>query len=224
MNLGRILDAATDLVVHGGFDALSMGRLAKELDYTPGALYRYYASKDALIAAMTAQVIRDFTTVLLQATSLVPADATLERVLVPLLTYRELARTAPHRFGLLSMLLATPHVLVADDAEAAPAMLAITAALTPLARALDTARQTGALRFPGEAAGPAVVAFSAVHGLLQLRKQEHRVPSLFDLDGLVRLSLRSLLVGWGADPAQVDAALINVSALGDLVARAGGMP
>lgn len=223
-NLGRILDAATELVVRGGFDALSMGRLARELDYTPGALYRYYASKDALIAAITAQVIRDFSAVLTRAEDLVPANAPLQRVLVSLLTYRALARSAPHRFGLLSMLLATPHTLVADDADAAPAMQAITVALTPLAMALETARRDGALRFEGGADSHAVVAFGAVHGLLQLRKQEHRVPSLFDLDGLVCLSLRSLLMGWGADPAELDVALTYVNALGDLVARAGGMP
>jgi AcrR family transcriptional regulator len=223
-NLGRILDAATELVVHGGFDALSMGRLARELDYTAGALYRYYPGKDALIAAMTAKVIRGFTTVLTRVGDLVPTDAHLQQVLIPLLTYRDLGRAAPHRFGLLSMLLATPHTLVADDADAAPAMEAITAALTPLAIALETARAHGALRFEGDSASHAVVAFSAVHGLLQLRKQEHRVPALFDLDGLVRLSLHSLLVGWGAEPAELDAALLNITALGDLVARAGGLP
>ena len=49
-NLARILDAAMELVAGGGLEALSMGRLAAAVDYTPGALYRYFPSKDALLA------------------------------------------------------------------------------------------------------------------------------------------------------------------------------
>lgn len=223
-NYRKIIDAAIDIVVSGGFEALSMGRLAKEIDYTAGALYRYFSGKDALIVAMTARVIHDFADVLGRAAGLVPADAPLQRVLVLPLAYRDLAAAAPQRFGLISMLLATPRMLVEDAEEAAPAMEAITIALAPLAVALEEAREVGALQFTGGAPEHAVVAFGAVHGLLQLRKQRERVPTLFDLDGLVRTSVRSLLLGWAADPAALDAALDTVIARGDLVAAAGGMP
>ena len=222
-NFSRILDAAIGLVVEGGFDALSMARLAGELDYTAGALYRYYPSKDALIAAMTARVIRSFADVMDRAGALVPASAPLQRVLLYPFAYRDLAAAAPQRFGLLSMLLADPRLLVQDDAEAAPAMEAILLALAPLVGALEAARDAGSLRFPGPAADPALVAFGATHGVLQLRKQSRRAPGLFDLDALVRLSVRSLLLGWGADAAALDADLDTVTALGDLVAAAGGM-
>ena len=53
----RILEAAMEMVAEGGFDALSMARLADAVDYTPGALYRYFRSKDALYAALVSQVI-----------------------------------------------------------------------------------------------------------------------------------------------------------------------
>lgn len=48
----RILDAALALVGHEGLDALSMRRLAQELDVWPMSLYRYFHDKDELIAAV----------------------------------------------------------------------------------------------------------------------------------------------------------------------------
>lgn len=230
-NLERILDGAMDLVVAGGFDALSMHKLAKQLDYTPGALYRYYASKAALIAALTTRLIERFGEVLARTAGLVPADEPLQRVLVALLTYRDLAHAAPNRFGLLSMLLADPRSLVPDEVDAASPRQAMSAVLGPLMTALHAAQESGALapgdapeRSPGDAAERSVVLFSAVHGLLQLRKQEARVPVVSDLERLVLVSLRSLLLGWGANPATLRRDLTAVTALGDLVARVGGLP
>ena len=40
-----------------GVEALTIARLAGELDYTPGALYRYFASKDALVAEVQRSVV-----------------------------------------------------------------------------------------------------------------------------------------------------------------------
>ena len=48
----RILDAAMALVIEGGFEGLSMRALARRVELTPGALYRYFDGQDALIAAL----------------------------------------------------------------------------------------------------------------------------------------------------------------------------
>jgi AcrR family transcriptional regulator len=48
----RILDAALALVSHDGLEALSMRRLAQELDVWPMSLYRYFRDKDELVAAL----------------------------------------------------------------------------------------------------------------------------------------------------------------------------
>ncbi|KAB2887879.1 MAG: helix-turn-helix transcriptional regulator, partial [Kofleriaceae bacterium] len=58
-NVGRILDAATEMVAAEGLAALSMARLADAVDYTPGALYRYVESKDALLAKMVERILGD---------------------------------------------------------------------------------------------------------------------------------------------------------------------
>jgi AcrR family transcriptional regulator len=48
----RILDTALALVTRDGLDALSMRRLAQDLDVWPMSLYRYFHDKDELLAAL----------------------------------------------------------------------------------------------------------------------------------------------------------------------------
>src|SRR5947208_5220887 len=48
----RILEAAVDVVEREGLDALSMRRLAQELDVWPMSVYRYFRDKDELLDAV----------------------------------------------------------------------------------------------------------------------------------------------------------------------------
>ncbi len=41
----RILDAAKDLFVKEGFENVSMRRIAGVIEYSPGAIYRYFKNK-----------------------------------------------------------------------------------------------------------------------------------------------------------------------------------
>ncbi len=56
----RILEAAADAVAKRGIDGLSMNRLASQVGFTPGALYRYFSCKDALIAALAVRFLDEF--------------------------------------------------------------------------------------------------------------------------------------------------------------------
>src|SRR3954470_8173648 len=53
----RILDVALEIAAGEGIDALSMRRLAQELDVWPMSVYRYFQDKDALLDAMAADRI-----------------------------------------------------------------------------------------------------------------------------------------------------------------------
>ena len=53
----RILRVALDVAAQEGIDALSMRRLAQELDVWPMSVYRYFEDKDALLDAMAADTI-----------------------------------------------------------------------------------------------------------------------------------------------------------------------
>ncbi len=223
-NLLRILDTATRMVAAGGFDALSMSKLASAVDYTPGALYRYFASKDALLSKLVARILEDLRVLLDEAQALLPAAATpLTRVFVLVQGYRAFARLEPHRFGLLAMSMAEPRVLLQQPEDAEPVARVMLAALQPLADALGAAASAGQLG-KGELPERTLCVFAMLQGLLALQKHARYAPDVLDIDRLVVRGIRSLLLGWGAKPRSVDAAIARVAALGDLsVCLAGAL-
>lgn len=203
-NLRRILDAAMGMVVDGGFEALSVNKLAAELDYTPGALYRYFPSKDALVSALVGEIIAEVGADLSRAA--LGDRPPLARVVACARTWRDYAERHPQRFGLVSMLLAVPRLVISSDVAGAAAVEALLAALAPPIDALGAAAKTGALT-PGDALERAVLLFSGLQGVLLLKKQSARAPGLLDLDRLLASMLRTLLAGWGARPEAIAAAL-----------------
>ncbi|HVV87332.1 MAG TPA: helix-turn-helix domain-containing protein, partial [Kofleriaceae bacterium] len=146
-NLGRILDAAARLVADEGLDALSMARLADAVDYTPGALYRYVDSKDALLSLLVQRILDDLRGAL--AAAVTSPMGALERLVAMVRAYRAFVAGAPHRFGVLAIALATPRVLLASPAHGEPATAAVVATLRPIADALAAAVTAGELG-PGD--------------------------------------------------------------------------
>ena len=210
-NLARIVDAALALVAEGGLEALQMARLADAVDYTPGALYRYVESKDALVALLVTGTLDQVQAELRRAEAALPARATpLARIAALVAAYRGFVQREPHRFGLLALSLAEPRVLVADAAHAQATAGAVIGALTPLAGALAAAATAGALA-PGDATARTLCLFTLVHGLSQLPKLARAAPTRIDVDHLVTTGVRGLLVGWGGAPRAVDHALARTA-------------
>ena len=221
-NLRRLVDIAMRLIEEGGLAALSMNRLAEAMNYTPGALYRYFASKDALLSQLVARVLEDIRAHMDRALALLPRRAApLCRVLILALAYGTFARQEPRRFGLLAQAIAEPRVLLPESVDAAPVVVAAIAALTPLAEALSAAAQAGQL---GKGAAPerTVCVFALLQGLLQLHKQTRYAADVLDLQRLTLQGTRALLIGWGASARAVDSAITTVTALGERSQRLGG--
>ena len=206
-NLRRITAAAMRMVEEGGLEALSVNKLAALVDYTPGALYRYFGSKDALLAALVLQVLGDVRAHVDRAMAALGAKATpLARVMAIVRGYGEFARATPHRFGLLAMTMADPRVLLNEPTAAGPVAIAAIAAMQSLADALADAATAGQLS-PGPAAERTVAVFALLQGVLQLHKQARFAPDVLNTTHLTVFGVRALLVGWGATPRAVDAAV-----------------
>src|SRR3954447_22326198 len=58
----RILDAAVALAREDGPDALSMRRIAQELDVWPMSLYRHFRDRDELLDALAQEAAHDIAT------------------------------------------------------------------------------------------------------------------------------------------------------------------
>ncbi len=206
----RILAAALDVAREEGRDALTLQRVAERLDVTPAALYRYFASKDALVAELQRSVITwlaEATVERIEAASdyaaeFAPGDRALLDVVITALTFEHFASTAPIEFGLLSMYLSTPEFAL-PQREAAQVFNAAWNSLDGLAQRIDTASDHDALS-PGSATGRALALYAGLQGAAQTNKLMRSAPDRIDPTRIALDLVRSLLVGWGADAGLVD--------------------
>jgi len=209
ITLRRIMTTAMEMVVEGGLDGLSVNQLAKRIDFTPGALYRYFESKESLLSALTTEVLETVRAKLAQAADLMAREDGVGRVYAIAAAYRAFTQQAPHRFGMLAMMLAEPRTVFRRDEVAKPAMDAMIAALGPLAEALAMAGV--------ERAGPrATTLFAGLQGVLSLHKQSRRAPQVFPVDALATEMVQGLLLGWGVTPAELEGAATRMETLGPI--------
>ena len=225
----RVLAAAIGLVEERGLDAFTLGDLAGELDYSPAALYRYFASKDALVAALQRCVVealdRDLARLEARCRELrgQATDAKRAGELLPLVAvaahYDRFAAEAPELFGLLSQGLGHPGRLL-DDETAATVIAAAEACLTQLAGLIAEATDAGVLT-AGDPMQRAVALWAALQGTVQLRKLSHLLPAPLQPQPLLETVVHALLGGWGAEAGRVAGALRAVERHGLAEGRVG---
>lgn len=207
----RIVGTAMDLIADEGFDALTMTRLAEELDLSVGALYRYFRSKDALVAELQGRAIATIREQLedlkrglaeARAASCVePPVAACAELLAVADHYLTMRAREPRLYRLVAATLADPRQLV-DDAEAAQIAPRLTAALSEVATSFAAAVEAGALE-EGDGLRRTVTFWTALHGVSLVGKLERLAPATEDLlgaRGLGRDLAATLLRGWGAAP------------------------
>ena len=115
----RFLDTAMEIVERDGLEALSLHRLAREADCAVGGLYRYFASKDALLGELQCRVIRDYhsalSTMLTQA--LIQGSSPLLRLIFCARHYQAFLFANPGHFRLLSQVASDPRELLSYGRE-----------------------------------------------------------------------------------------------------------
>lgn len=199
----RILDAARELVVEGGLDALTINGLARLLDYSPGALYRYFRSKEALIVALQVAAVETFGELLVARLESLSEAPPLARVLALVEVHRQLAEVSPADYRLVSATIADPRQLVHDADEQAASYAAFAGLIQQVSLSLLEAERAGELSPSADPAQRAVLLLASHQGLLQLGKVSRYAPDLLDPRRLGDALVDALLSGWGADPAQI---------------------
>lgn len=204
-----ILAAASRLLAEEGFEALTMQRLARELDHAPAAVYRYFASKDALLAELQRRVLvairelhesrRETLDALLERREAKPRPAALARIVALADAYREFARAEPQRFHLFAQTMGDPRERIAEG----PARISYESALVLLEELRDRIADAvagGALE-PGDTMDRAVRLWASLHGIVLVRKLGRFDARAFDVERLADGLYEDLLAGWGAAPA-----------------------
>jgi len=201
--VNELLDAAMAIALEEGLEKLTIARIAKKLDAAVGALYRYFPSKDALIAGMQNRAIEAFGRDL--AAIFARADAelaelggvgTLAGAVVVVPAYLADSDRNPARHRLIDGWVSSPSPLLSDEQARA-----VNETLAPLVRLvtdhIGRATAAGMLQ-NGNDDARAHVLWALMHGLDHFRKRDRLQPPALRVDRLQALGLQSLLMGWGA--------------------------
>lgn len=100
----RIIDAARDLFVSKGVDAVSMREIAKGIGYSATSIYSYYADKEAVLRAICDT---DFLALASSLNDIMQIQDPVERMLAMGQGYAKFALTHPNQYQLMFM---TPSV------------------------------------------------------------------------------------------------------------------
>jgi AcrR family transcriptional regulator len=204
-----ILDTAMAIAGKEGITGLTVHRLADRLDLTVGALYRYFPSKDAILTALQIRAVQNYGDRLRMAwrDAKEVAKGSQGASLVPIIAlayeYRHLVRTHVTEFHLTNQVLAAPEEQLAEE-YASDVINPLLILCADLAQTAVLAQLSGALT-EGNAIHRILIFWMAMMGIFQLAKIERHNP-IIKIDDLFETMIRTQLVGWGADPSDIDAA------------------
>jgi AcrR family transcriptional regulator len=228
---GAFVRAAKRVVFAEGLGALTMQRLADEVDSAVGTVYTYFPSKSALVAELQREAIEvlDASCARFEATfaahvgGAAPAVRQLALVTGLVRFWVDTFETHPEEARLLRMLMSsTPAASVVVDEDVSRVLPAALRLLSRMKAALDGAAEVGAIA-AGDGMERTVVLVAALNGVLLIETVARVDPLLFDGRRLARSLVADLLRGWGADGRSLAAAAHRIDALaegGPLATRA----
>jgi len=207
-----ILDAAMEILLNEGLEALTVPYLAERLGYSRGALYRYFDAKDAILAALQTRVVeglyaycRRMDVDVADALQAMPAGTgILARALAGADAWLAFAEAYPEQAGLMLMTLSDPRELI-DETRSAT-VFALGRRVVGL---LETHLQRCAdhkLVAHGDLRRRAVALWAQLMGTIQLGKLRRFDPDLACTTRPVPEGVAALFAGWGASAPHLHAA------------------
>ena len=192
----RILDTTLDILVREGHEGFTIARLASELDYAVGALYRYFKGKDAILAALQRRILSRLEEDVSEVLDSLAEDASaLEQVFATAIVYESLTWRRPTEHHVLALSLGDPRPLLKKE-EVEGVLPALEAILLRLKVAIEAATDEGALH-AGDSQERALVLWGSTYGIMALRKLERVRPEFADAAHAKHLHV-ALTLGWGA--------------------------
>jgi AcrR family transcriptional regulator len=208
----EILATALELVSERGLAGLTTTELARRNGAALGALYRFFPSKQAVIAALQAQAFIELQQSLVDAVARaralpLPKRAALWAPFIALGdTWLGERERNPARFRLIDEVLSAPDP-VYDDAEARPLERGVNELLAIVRGGVDDA-----VAVVGPSADPATARrfpfamWGALHGVSHFQKRDRLVDPDFQSARVASSTIVLLLRGLGAVDADIDAA------------------
>lgn len=161
---GRIVEAARIIAESEGWDAVTIRRLAKEIEYSQPVLYSHFENRDAIVAAVAIEGFKDLAIVLKAATE--EANGRRDALMNVAVSYFAFALSRPALYDAMFNL---PTQLRFAEAETRSELRtgfdAIAAAVSPFCADVETATETF---------------WAALHGLAQLERSGRVRPGIRD--------------------------------------------
>lgn len=208
------LRTATEIIAERGIDGFTLQEVTAAHGISVGAIYRYFPSKNALIAELQRRIVRVLSDAIgacrdnadewAAAAGVDAKTRALLGIAVAGPFYAAYARDYPSEFGLIAKSLGDQHYLIEDN-DARRIFTVSAADFCSLAAPIAAAADKGHLT-RGNAVERALILWAGLHGLAQLRKLNRLAPNLFRVDRLIREYVETLLAGWGADRKALAAA------------------
>lgn len=220
------LTTAQALVAAEGLDALTMQRLAAELDCAVGTAYTYFPSKSALVAEVQREAIERLTESYVRFTDAFDAevategtsstagaaDIALGRVIGFARFCVAILDTYPEEAHLLQMLMAEGRRTQIEDGDVHRVIPAAFRLVGHAQAAFEAAAAAGALD-EGDPMDRTVTLLATINGVLAVDNLARVDADLFDGRRLALATIPVLLRGWGATGDAVARATRPVDAL-----------
>lgn len=195
---GQVKEAALEQLAEGGASAISLNAIARSLDVSGPALYRYFASRDELLNSLIIDAYHGIRDALAGAYEAGPSAGSSDVAATLAHAYRGWALAQPHRYELLFK---AP--LPGYDAHAAPLAEAARSLMQVLLRALAPVAQSAQGEWSGAAVlearerqapdfQSAVRVWSRVHGFVSLELGGAFAAMGVDVDELFDREARAL--------------------------------
>jgi AcrR family transcriptional regulator len=210
----EILRTALDLVTEGGIDAVTTTELARRTGAALGALYRFFPSKQAVIAALQVKALEelgvDLRTAVAATTARAAARPARVRALVPIITAADTffaqPRLHPARFRLIDEILSKPAPVYSDE-EARLLEDTVRPILAVVGEAVAAHADVFGPR-ASEARALPLVLWGSLHGVSHFIKRDRLsapgTPTSGEVAGVL---VRTLLLGVGATTAELEDAI-----------------
>lgn len=219
------LQAALQIATAEGLGALTMQRLADEVDAAVGTVYTYFPSKGALLAEVQREAVERLTGSYLLLRPVVdarvadsdPRVAALAHLAGFARWFIDSLATLPQEQRLLQQLMFDADEGVPDE-EGGRVVPAILRLIDLAAERIAAAAEAGALQ-EGDPTERTIVLAAALNGVLQVQKLARWDADLLDGARLARRLVDDLLLGWGAAPDLLEQAHASI----DAIARRQGL-
>ncbi|AUW41284.1 TetR/AcrR family transcriptional regulator [Rhizobium leguminosarum] len=160
----RIVAAARAVAESEGWDAVTIRRLAKEIEYSQPILYSHFASRDAIVAAVAVEGFKELATVLREAAG--GAKGQRESLMDVAMAYFAFALSRPALYEAMFILPTQLQFAEADTrSELRAGFDAIAAAVSPFSRHVEIVTETF---------------WAALHGLAELERSGRIRPGMRD--------------------------------------------